>query len=278
MKKSIIPVAAFIAGMAIVPSVFALEVAETPITDAGLLEECFNNEKLDTCTIANNINIKTKNFSITKNKTLNLDGNTITILSDYTPEANPFEVKADATSTITGGTIKNEKTDKQIVNVAKGGTLVVTEGTMLEGWNPVVTNEPKQVTINGELKGGDSYALRAAGSTEFAGAASVIEVAGRLSTTANTATAYYQTGNVNATISGIVSSTGTGNAMYTDGGVLTLDHARVNINTNGSALVLAGAGKVTIKGCSELTSTNGAALYIADGAKVEALTIENNSL
>ena len=112
MKKSIIPVAAFIAGMAIVPSVFAVD--NNPVvsitkwngTNTDGLAQCLSYSEGDVCKLTGDLETNGSGYAnINKNMTLDLDGHTLTIKAGL--DANAFNVLDNGTLTIVNGTVKS---------------------------------------------------------------------------------------------------------------------------------------------------------------------------
>ena len=285
MKKSIIPVAAFIAGMAIVPSVFALDNAKTYTqwtAEGGKgLDACLYSDEEDaTCKIggtAKEVAVSSGYAIISSSKTLDLGGKTL-VLNGFQQDA-PLHVTDGATLTIVNGTIKQNVASKYAVEVSDGATLVVADNVKIEGINPVHVSGARQVTINGELNAGEgsgSTALNVVGTTAEADDATIVEVNGKL-VAEGAAKAYAQENKVTATIKGEVSSKTT-SAMSITGGSLTLTGA--DVESDSSAIVL---GKtvdaLVINGCSNIVSNKlDAAIWFANGAKVNNLTINNSTL
>ena len=271
MKKSIIPVAAFIAGMAIVPSVFAVD--NNPSTHFENWEDltvCLQNEE-GTCTLdkdASPIN-KGQYTNITKDVTLDLGGKTLTFGNDYTADY-AFVVAKDATLTIVNGHIKNESS-KEVVHMVEGATFVLGENADIKGNNPVRGNSAKSIVINGTLDGAKTTALSVSGTDE-----TTVEVNGKLMS-AGDAAAYVQTGKTAATAKGSISAV-SGVAMNIQGGSLILTGATVS-STNNQAIAFSGTvDTVAINGCSKVTSEKESALYFAGNTKVDTLTINDSTL
>ena len=281
MKKSIIPVAAFIAGMAIVPSVFAVD--NNPVvsitkwngTNTDGLAQCLSYSEGDVCKLTGDLETNGSGYAnINKNMTLDLDGHTLTIKAGL--DANAFNVLDNGTLTIVNGTVKSENSSKQIVNIAKGGSLVVEDDATLDGWNPVVAVEPKQIIVNGDIKSGASNAVVVSGAT--AGSASTVAINGNITAEGKDVRAYKQeSGKVNATIKGAIANE-LGDAITIKAGNLTLTGAHVT-SDDVAAFEFDGKniGDVTINGCSEILG-GVAALYLNSGAQVASLTIANSTL
>ena len=110
MKKSIIPVAAFIAGMAIVPSVFAADSGvDNSIDNIVKLAECVNGGKKDTCTYVgdNDLTVNKDAFVVKKDVTIDLGGKKLTIGSGANTSG-AFQVKDGATLTVVNGVIEGD--------------------------------------------------------------------------------------------------------------------------------------------------------------------------
>ena len=279
MKKYIIPVAAFIAGMAIVPSVFAVEGGSNPIKTWGDansgLEGCLQDAKKTVCTLDDDITVNVDQAATVKsNKTLDLNNHKIEFYDNYKVSANGAIVtEGEVTLTIKGGKTIDMGGSKAAVYVGKGGSLIVEDGTTIKG--SVWAAEPKQITVAGTIDGYDGTALGVTGTTK--GNASNVAISGKV-TTKGTEKAYIQAQNVNAVITGAISNE-LGGVAQIDGGTVTLTGAHLD-TVEGNVLVFGKGTKVTatIDGCSELTSTKGAALFFNSGAAVEALTVKNSTL
>ena len=272
MKRVIIPVAAFIAGMAIVPSVFAAEgVTKTDIESGGTLRECLAaTDKNATCVLKDSFTwtptADGQTIDITKAMVLDLNGEKLTIANGASKT--PFDIKENGSLTIVNGTIENLSTKK--INVSKNGSLTIDANVK----SSVVAGEASHIvlgagrTLEGslEVNGGTDYTVFGAGAAD-------VEINGHID-------GYYsQANNVNATINGSITFAGDA-VKVANKGSLTLNGARINA-TAGSAVVLNGNdGNITVKGCSELAAAAaaGAAMYINAGADVASLTINNSTL
>lgn len=272
MKKSIIPVAAFIAGMAIVPSVFAAEgVTKTDIESGGTLRECLAaTDKNATCVLKDGFTWtpteEGQTIDITKAMVLDLNGKKLTIAAGA--QKTPFDIKENGSLTIVNGTIENLSAKK--INVGKNGSLTIDANVK----SSVVAGEASHIVLSAgrtlegslEVNGGTDYTVFGAGAAD-------VEINGHID-------GYYsQADNVNATINGSITFAGDA-VKVANKGSLTLNGARINA-TAGSAVVLNGNdGNITVKGCSELAATAaaGAAMYINAGADVASLTISNSTL
>ena len=278
MKKYIIPVAAFIAGMAIVPSVFAVEGGSNPIKEWGGatsgLVGCLQDTEKVVCTLEDNITVSGGEVATIKsNKTLNLNGKKLTFDASYAPTGNQaIATEGDVTLTVEGGTIEMNA-GKSTILVQKGGSLIVEDGATING--SVWAGEPKQITVAGTIDGGTTTALGVTGTTK--GNASNVAISGKV-TTKGTDKAYTQDQNVNAVITGEISNEFGGVAQI-NGGTVTLTGAHLD-TVEGNVLVFGKGANIvaTIDGCSELTSTKGAALFFNAGAVIESLTVKNSTL
>ena len=276
MKKYIIPVAAFIAGMAIVPSVFAADNGnDTSIKSLGDLDKCVESGEYDTCTYAGNAKDLAFNsdgtIEVKKDITINLGGQKMDITKSNSNGA--FQIADGATLTITNGSIEGLSSYENAVFSVAGSLVLDTD---VKAVKPFDTTSPEKIVINSNVYGlGTGVLLSVDGPASFFNTTpATVEINGLLSSNGATAYAYKQGGNVNATIRGSVSQEG-GDAVVINAGTVALEGA--TLNAKASALFLSGESKATIK-CSTITSKDGAALYINGGAKIESLIIKSSAL
>ncbi len=282
MKKSIIPVAAFIAGMAIVPSVFAEDYDNyKALTNWAGVVECLQEEGTGYCD-ASNVNVMaiTNDVSTVKGtKTLDLGDKTLTVNSDAAKAA--FTVGDGASLTIKDGTIDSKDTKRAPVVVYGGGRLTI-ENTDIKSvssavWFKEATGKDSTITVD------DNSTLEAAGNsavitiTNAANArTSTINIAGELDGNKAFAVDAKNGGNFNLTLSGLVHSD-ENDAIQLGGGTLILDGATVSAEARGMAAVSLWGGTVKVKNCATVAGGT-AALYVAESKSIEEIAIINSTL
>lgn len=273
MKKSIIPVAAFIAGMAIVPSVFAADNGvDNSIDTIAKLADCVSEGKQAVCTYAGDEADLVANagyFNVKKDVTIDLGNMNLTV--DKTIDAaGAFQVADDATLTIVHGSIEaDDGLGTPVIKINKGGSLVLNAD--LKAKNPIVATEPEKVVVNSAVYAtGSNAALTVNGADDtFGTTASVVEINGTINGT------YTQSNYVNGTINGAVSATNADAVKFNNGGTLTVK-GQLTSTGNAGAIYFNGGSKASlIVKCATLTA-DGAALFI-DG-EVSNLNIENSTL
>lgn len=270
MKKSIIPVAAFIAGMAIVPSVFAADNGvDTSIKDIATLANCVGKGEQATCTYAGDKDLveNASYFDVKKSVTIDLGGHKLTV-EKGTAKGGAFQIANGATLTITNGFIEGNIGD-EIIKVNNGGSLVLNAD--LRAAKPIVASEPEKVVINSTVYANSTNAaVVVTGATDtFGKTASVVEINGTINGT------YTQSNYVNGTINGAVSATNADAVKFNNGGTLTVK-GQLTSTGNAGAIYFNGGSKASlIVKCATLTA-DGAALFI-DG-EVSNLNIENSTL
>ena len=315
MKRSIIPVAAFIAGMAIVPSVFAAGTYNVSnIASWSDLTSCLTNTADSvTCTLSDSVTISgTSATTITSaNVTLNLNGHNVkyeaTTNTDYL-----FKVQGGAGLTINGeGAISTTDASSTAGIVAvtadangKATTLNVAENVTLAAQKaPAIgvygnSNSGKGVTVTtaGTVTAADYDAIQINGAIK--NDAPTINVSGTVTGSGAGSVGIYQAGlstlNVtNATVTGesgiatkagtlnITNSTihGTGDAntpAEVDGGV-TPYGAALQIEVNDS---YAGKVKITATGSALISDKGSAIQAYGNGtvSKPDTLTLTNVKL
>ncbi len=273
MKKSIIPVAAFIAGMAIVPSVFAVDQPDTAddantYTQWDDLMGCLKGEKAgvstaSTCKLGSDM-------KGTRNATLEVGGSEgVNITLDL--NGHSFEGSYAGGSFFTTGkgsfTITGDGDDMitSIVNVAGEGAFTLAEGVTLKGDQPVLvsTNDKAvNVTIDGTLENtGTGYTIATNGDAKKAN----VVINGAIKSEKGYGVKQYA-GTVALNGANVEAATG----LYIEGGKLAVNNSTIagtGFGQNGAALQVHSTAteknveSIRIDG-SSLSSKDGYAIYV----------------
>ena len=271
MKKSIIPVAAFIAGMVIVPSVFAADNTYTSWTD--LASNCLQATVDVVCKLGGDI-IEQGNSTYAlvnggKNITLDLNGHKLALTAS---DRGAIDLQSGNLTIANGTIVSNNATNNAGTIYARGGTLTIVEDATIEGVNPVVVRSgtPEVIiagTLNNNVKGAaDAAALWVHGDADN----STVTLTGTARLSSTVGAGLYQTAKAKTTVNPDVVITGQ-TGILIKSGELTLNGATVTGNgTWDTSSVTAGTS-----GYSKLT---GAAIQI-EGFNNEDITIDiDNSI
>lgn len=245
MKKSLIPVVAFVAGMAVVPSAFA-EPAETNVTSWADLKTCLESTEV-ICKVASDLSglsVPAGSYAtVNGNVTLDLGGYTL----GFTDTPAVMKVIEGANLTIEDGTISNNTPSSRFATIVVSGgdsangtvtptNLTVAEDATIQGITPILVqqaaptskksegltiNVAGTLTNNVQATSTASQALSVSGNVQE-GAAPVINITGNLTGVNG---GIFQAGLANTTINGGVVAGGSG--VIIKSGTLTLDGASV---------------------------------------------------
>lgn len=300
MKKSIIPVAAFIAGMAIVPSVFAAEYAPTQWAD---LKTCLTSTVSGTvCSLGGDFTVSENSaVAISGDVTLDLNGHNL-----YYTGSNNKGLEVTGKLTVRNGQIANSYASSTggMIYVEGNAELNVEADATIAGVNPVVvrTGTPT-VNIAGTLKndvdgGADDAALWIHGDA----AGSTVNILGTAVLESTVGAGIVQTGTANTTaapgakISGLTGILIKGGSLALNGATVTGTNSTWNTEVAGDNSgydVLTGAAiqiegrnnnETTIDIEDSLIESKSGSPFIsyagANGtsAAVKNLTINNSSL
>ncbi len=169
MKKSIIPVAAFIAGMAIVPSVFAApeEQAATQYDAVQTLRGCLQTtEETKTCKLTDDFNENDDTFA----------SGDVTINKDVTLDLNGGELKFKGHSLIINGKLTIVSDSEALVSFANvtgdaikvvgdEATVTIGENVTVDSGKALAINSNGEVTVNGEINGANGIWMSAGKTT-----------------------------------------------------------------------------------------------------------------
>ncbi len=277
MKKSIIPVAAFIAGMAIVPSAFADYDVHTSIKDWDSLAACLRSTEDTTCTLSETFAVTDLGTDDSRNWAEINGGKTITLnLNNKTLNVTGAAHAMDALITVSNGsklvvkngTINNTAADvKRTIWAGADGNLTVESTATIKGNQAVYVNGGNgraagTISIEGTLeRTGASVAGAEAAmyvGTVNASTAPIINISGAIVDSLGKGYAYNQDGNADVTVTGRVE--GRKDAIRTIAGNLTLDGATVKAAA-GNAVVVDGGSTVDtveIKNYSNVEATSDA--------------------
>ena len=283
MKKYIIPVAAFIAGMAIVPSVFAegdpLSATVFSVKDADALKTCISGEFAE-CVLSDDLALNS-DVNITRDMVLNLNGHNITFTSTN------FNILG-GNVVFKGGTITHENGGSYpLVRVIKDAeadsSFTLEEGATLdggEGWALGVYGTAqaqaadagkKLLTVNiyGDLiSTGSAFSVEGNTGEGTGIKAPVVNFTGTV-TGGDTAAAMYLAGNANVNLNGATVTAGTGIVMRA--GNLKINNSTVTATADNAAAGTTMSGSFT---------PSGAALqleYVDAGPYDAGITVEANN-